>query len=188
MGASTTRRLFVALDLPEPARHALAELAGDVVRRMGGRHVPAESLHVTIAFLGAVPEDLVAPVTTRVRDALVGKAMSTRVTRLVPRPRPGAARLLAAELDDSTGRMSALARAVRRTLGAIDGVTIDERPLWPHVTLVRFGRPTRVRRSPQVGSEHVFDISRASLYDSIISPGASPTYEALCAVSLGTLA
>jgi 2'-5' RNA ligase len=188
MDSPATHRLFVALDLPDTVRHDLAAQGGELAECNGGRAVPAENLHVTLAFLGVVPAALVPVVAAQLHTAGAHQSLPTHVTRLVTRPRPASARLIAAELDDPAGAMATLAGTVRRSLGGIHGVSVDDRPLWPHVTLVRFGRPTRVRRSPQIGSEHVFDFSRISLYDSMISPGASPTYEALCAVSLGTLA
>jgi 2'-5' RNA ligase len=188
MDSPATRRLFVALDLPDTVRHDLAAQAGELAGCNGGRAVRAENLHVTLAFLGGVPAALVPEVAAQLHAAGAHHSFATHVTRLVARPRPASARLIAAELDDPAGTMATLAGTVRRSLGGIDGVSVGDRPLWPHVTLVRFGRPTRVRRSPQTRSEHVFDFSRISLYDSMISPGASSSYEALCTVSLGTLA
>ena len=47
-------RLFVALALPDAVRLELAAWAGDVLRGDAAlRLVPAEGLHVTLAFLGA---------------------------------------------------------------------------------------------------------------------------------------
>jgi RNA 2',3'-cyclic 3'-phosphodiesterase len=53
-------RLFYAL-LPENGvRLALANLARDVARETGGRAARAENLHLTLAFLGNVPQERIA--------------------------------------------------------------------------------------------------------------------------------
>ena len=55
---------------------------------------------------------------------------------------------------------------------------------WPHVTLVRLRRPVRVDLPPSTDREHMFDISRAALYDSHQSPGGPSRYRELFAVEL----
>lgn len=49
-------RLFVALMPPPALRARLGELAGAAHARCGGRRMPDESLHATLAFLGEVEE------------------------------------------------------------------------------------------------------------------------------------
>ena len=51
-----TRRLFFALWPDEEQRDALHSAIRKSVRACGGRPVPVPSLHVTLAFLGGVPE------------------------------------------------------------------------------------------------------------------------------------
>lgn len=50
-------RLFLALEPPEPLRQRLGELAELAQARCGGRRMPDESLHLTLAFLGEVAEE-----------------------------------------------------------------------------------------------------------------------------------
>jgi RNA 2',3'-cyclic 3'-phosphodiesterase len=178
-------RLFVALDLPDDARLSFANLSRRLADEYGGRAVPAENLHITLSFVGAIAGETVATALDGVRDALVGPAITTYPTRVVGRPRPGAARVLAVELDDTSGEMSRIAQRVVDATAAVSSVS-PPRGFWPHITLVRLSHPTRVRRFPIIGIEHVFDISRASFYDSRIAPGQSPRYEALYSTALGT--
>ena len=49
-------RLFVALDLPEPARAALAAFRAAAADPAVWRPLPDEALHLTLAFLGHRPE------------------------------------------------------------------------------------------------------------------------------------
>ena len=48
-------RVFFALVPPASLRQALASLGGEIAQRAHGRAVPAENLHVTVAFVGAWP-------------------------------------------------------------------------------------------------------------------------------------
>ena len=60
-------RLFVALECPEPVRRRLGALQEEMRRSAGRagaevRWIPSESLHLTLQFLGAVPEERVEAV------------------------------------------------------------------------------------------------------------------------------
>ncbi len=56
MSRLPTRRVFFALWPDAAQREALAHAIRKAVKSCGGRPVPPESLHVTLAFLGSVPE------------------------------------------------------------------------------------------------------------------------------------
>jgi 2'-5' RNA ligase len=53
--ADPTARVFFALVPPPPLRAVLGALATGVAQRAHGRAVPADNLHVTVAFVGAWP-------------------------------------------------------------------------------------------------------------------------------------
>jgi 2'-5' RNA ligase len=55
LSSTPTRRLFFALWPNREERAALVHTAASIVRHCGGRPVPEENLHVTLAFLGSVP-------------------------------------------------------------------------------------------------------------------------------------
>jgi RNA 2',3'-cyclic 3'-phosphodiesterase len=176
-------RLFVAADLPGPARAALARIGGDLAARTGGRAVPETSLHVTLHFLGRVRPEAGSEIARAAREALAGPAIQVSIGAVRARPRAARARLVAVELDDPEGGLAERARRVRAALDAVLGRDSGEAALWPHVTLVRLGRPARMEppRGP-VGREHVFDVSRGALYDSVQSPGGPSRYRELVAV------
>ncbi len=56
MSGAPGRRLFFALWPDDAQRAALAHAAARIVRHSGGRPVPESNLHVTLAFMGSVPE------------------------------------------------------------------------------------------------------------------------------------
>ena len=62
-------RLFVALDLPAPARAALAAFRAAAADPAVWRPLPDEALHLTLAFLGHRPEADVPKVVDVLRRA-----------------------------------------------------------------------------------------------------------------------
>ena len=181
-------RLFVALDLPDPLRDHAASVASSAAAHTEARIVPTTNLHITLQFLGQVRPEHAPDLLAALADAFHGPVIRVRAGAVVPRPSPGRARLLALELEDVDGALTVLAKRVHRATGIALGGNASNHPLWPHITVARFRRPERVRRSPATRSEHVFDITRVALYDSDIAPGRPPRYDKLLATTLGTLA
>ncbi len=179
-------RLFVAADLPPPARAWLAGVGAELAARSGGRAVPEASLHVTLDFLGRVPEEAGPELGEAVVAALAGPAVRVSPGRVRARPRAARARLVAVELDDPEGALAERARRVRTAVDAVLGREPGDGALWPHVTVMRLGRPARLGPLEAPGGrEQVFDVSRGALYDSHQSPGGPPRYRELVAVDFG---
>ena len=109
-------RLFVALDLPGPVRAALAAV-GAAADRDDWRALAAESLHLTLAFLGSRPPSDVDAI-ARVLDAEAGgpaPRLSLTGALLLPPRRP---RVLTVALADLDGTLAALQAArLRRARG-----------------------------------------------------------------------
>jgi RNA 2',3'-cyclic 3'-phosphodiesterase len=176
-------RLFVAAELPGAARESLARIGGDLATRMGGRAVPAANLHVTLDFLGRVPPEAGPELVEAVGGALAGPPIRASAGGLRARPRSARARLVAVELDDPDGGLAERARRVREAIDGVLGRDPDDGAMWPHVTVLRLGRPARLDPAPAPGGwEQVFAISRGALYDSHQSPGGPPRYRELASV------
>jgi 2'-5' RNA ligase len=161
-----SNRLFVALDLPGEARERLGALAREAAGRLDGRAVPPERLHLTLSFLGRIDPGRGPAVAAAVREALSGApAVPARVVALAGTPGRRPSRLCAAVLADEEGALRGAWSAVRDAVPAAAGLRPQHGDLWPHVTLVRLRRPTRLPSSP-VDGEQAFVFRRASLYDS----------------------
>ena len=136
-------RLFVALDLPADARDALVAWRE---RALGGidalRLVDPAGLHVTLAFLGYLPEDDIPRIEAAI-GAPVGPAPVLAATGVKPIP-PRRPRLLALDLADEDGRAGAVQAAVSDALEAGGLYEPEKRPFWPHVTLARVRKGARL--------------------------------------------
>ena len=138
-------KLFLAIWPDDAAAAALAALGQGMAERAGGRAVPPEKIHLTLAFLGEVAEDRVAGV----RSAAA--AMRWRPFDLVFDTVGWfrGARVGWTGCSAVAPELSRLQSALTESLRDL-GFVLDERPYTPHVTLVRkIGHPvTRAGTAP----------------------------------------
>ncbi|MDE3112926.1 MAG: RNA 2',3'-cyclic phosphodiesterase [Chloroflexota bacterium] len=142
-------RLFVAVPIPTDVAVALARSLPAEAPAL--RRVAPELLHVTLAFLGAVPEERVADAAAAVAQAVRGRrAFRVAFTGLGRFPEHGPPRLAWAGTD--AGReIEAVGGAVRHALEARD-LPFDPKPLRPHVTLARVREGTPAGEAAAVGA------------------------------------
>ena len=176
-------RLFVALDLPDAARAEIAWTAEGLDDPPGIRRVASADLHITLRFVGALDPAAMPAFCAELFRALQGPAHQIRLGRAVARPRRGAARIVVRDVVDLSGGMAAQAARIDAVVDRF-ATGPRPRPFRPHVTVVRFRRPTGVRRYPHRQNEHVFDIDRVSLYHSDQVEGGPPHYRSLMTVPL----
>jgi 2'-5' RNA ligase len=166
-------RLFVAADLPAPVRAALAAFR-DAADPAVWRPVPDEALHVTLAFLGHLPED--APDTAaRVLDRAAGPAPRLILAGplLLP-PRRG--RVLCAALADPDAALAALQRRVSDGLEAAGLYTPEKRPFRAHATVARLRSGARSPRDLPDGlalEPLEFHVAAVTLYRSHLGRGGA---------------
>ncbi|MBI2724042.1 MAG: RNA 2',3'-cyclic phosphodiesterase [Chloroflexi bacterium] len=133
-------RLFVAIELPEDVRRALAEsmaMLQDALRTDILRWVRPEGMHLTLAFLGAVARDRVPGID----QALAAAARTRRAFTLQPdglgsfggRTR---VRVVWVGLAGDTAALADLAAAVAGALAPL-GFPPEQRPFNAHLTLAR---------------------------------------------------
>jgi len=144
-----TKRLFFALQPDDAARADLLDAVADLADVEGLKLTPAENLHVTVKFLGNVPDPEIPDVIEVGRAAAAPTPpfeLNTEGVRLMPRPR--APRVLAAALD-CPPPLTALVDALEQRLADL-GFQREGRAFRPHITLGRFkfgkGRSARPPR------------------------------------------
>ena len=130
--AGERARLFFALWPDDRVRAGLSDLARETQAECGGRAIPADKIHLTLFFAGAVERARVARLEAaagRVRGAAFGLAIDSvgywRHNRIVW---AGTTRVPAA--------LVAFEASLRATLAA-EGLRGEDRRYSPHVTLVR---------------------------------------------------
>jgi 2'-5' RNA ligase len=166
--------MFLALDLPEPARAAIASWRDLIISgRRDLRPVRPEAIHVTLVFLGWQDESA-AP---RIAEAAFGAlpagpppCLTPAGVRSVP---PRDPRLFALDLEDEGGRATAFQAAAAAALEAGGWYRPEKRPFWPHLTLARVKRGER--RVPALPEEPApppepFEAPVVTLYRSTLRP------------------
>jgi 2'-5' RNA ligase len=136
--------MFVALDIPDPARGEIAAWRDSLVAgREELRPVASQALHVTLVFL-AWQKEADAPDIAETAFAAASGVGAPRLTPAGLRPLPPRRpRLFALDLEDEEGRAVALQAAVSDALAAARVYRPEKRPFWPHVTLARVKRGAR---------------------------------------------
>ncbi len=185
------RRLFVAIELDDDARQAVAAYAARIFRSGNLRPgllkwVRPEQIHITLAFLGDVPDASVAGLVTAISADIPVPPFTVRFGGLGVFPPRGAPRVLWMGVRAGGDEIAAVqAEIATRVRGA--GVTLESRPFHPHLTLARW-RETRASDASAVApaDRRVVASCRveyATLFQSEVTP-AGPLYRALARATL----
>jgi 2'-5' RNA ligase len=173
-------RLFLALDLPEPVRDALAGLAAAADPALW-RPVGHDALHVTLAFLGSRPAADVDTIQELLPAGSSAVALALAGAEILP-PRRG--RVLTARIDDPTGALGELQAALSARLEAVGLYTPEKRPFHPHATVARLRPRVRPPRSVDLPLEPLaFTADAVTLYVSRLHPSGA-RYEPLARAPL----
>jgi 2'-5' RNA ligase len=173
-------RTFLALDLDASLRDRLAA-AARALPEAGSkiRWVAPENLHVTLKFLGDVPETDVADVCNAIGE-LAGRVepFDFDVSHLCCIPPGGKVRMVWADVREPTGRMASVFEQAETALSRL-GFPRERRGFRPHITLgrVKFTRNAAGLRAAAAqyadtlfGSQHAGEIV---VYRSELTPRGS---------------
>jgi RNA 2',3'-cyclic 3'-phosphodiesterase len=190
-------RLFIALDLPDTWKEALATLQdemrdvihkrfGDVVRP---RWVRPEGIHLTLKFLGETPADRLDSLTTALAQAVPDEpGFSLALGRAGSFSDRRAPRVILATVGEDTEPLLALAERLETWLAA-SGWPRERRAFHPHLTLARLpdaldestrhavAKVTTTVKTPQTLP---WNVDRVYLIRSHLGPGGA-RYERLAA-------
>ncbi len=147
-------RTFVAVALPPEAVRALEELCAQLRRRPEGhvsRWSAPETIHLTLKFLGNVPDGRLPTVYAAVDRACRPEApLTVEIVGLGCFPNPRRPSIVWAGLQDPSGRLAGLAERIDREL-AHEGFARETRPFHPHLTIGRVRRGARREEAAALG-------------------------------------
>jgi 2'-5' RNA ligase len=184
-------RLFVALDLDDDARRAVAALQPCVVAAIGAgrsvRTVDPARMHLTLAFLGEIAEGNVPPIVDALSRSIDRRPFAAEFQGLGVFPPRGAPRILWIGVGRGGSEIIELQREVSRRLEGL-GIILEQRPFHPHLTLARWRTSRRADRPRALSAESgvavaLVNVDHVTLYQSRLSP-AGPAYAALARAAL----
>jgi 2'-5' RNA ligase len=174
-------RLFCAYPLPSASVAEIAAWQHEHLRGQvgaGGRLVPPEALHVTLAFLGWRPVGDVPAIGRALADAAAGSEPAELQPVSFRRGR-GVGMIVC---KDSTGVASVFAAEVAERLEALGVYRREARAWLPHVTVLRSKQGGGA--SLHVANIRSISVVRAALYASALRPTGAH-YDVLETVALG---
>jgi 2'-5' RNA ligase len=176
VGGDARLRLFLALELPPGTLDVLTRWGMQYLS--GGRVLPREQLHVTLAFLGNRPAGEVDEIVRVLRDAVAAGSDPVALEPARWRETRSVGMLVLADHGEAAARLAGRLRAGLEALGAYRPET---RPWLPHLTVLRFRERPRIR--PPLPETGTFVPSDAAAFLSRLHPTGA-RYEVLGRVSL----
>ena len=143
---SPRARLFVAVDLPAALRDGIAAWGKEELSDPALRPVPRESLHITLAFLGYVPEREIGRL-EEIVTSVEARAPLIELEDPLAKPSSKRPRLFALPADSPD--TVALQEDLEKRLVAERLYKPEKRPFWPHVTVARVKSGGRGSRGPR---------------------------------------
>src|SRR5512132_4182283 len=141
-------RVFCAIEIPETLRAlvlrhiALLKEAVPGVKATWSRDA---NLHLTLKFLGEIPQSSVSDISTAASRAVVGLApFSIRLEQTGAFPKQDQPRVLWIGINDFSGKLSEL-QARLEDESASAGFVRDSRPFHPHLTVARLRHARHAR-------------------------------------------
>ena len=170
-------RVFVAINPPPEARRTALEAATETASDLGDgvRWTKPENVHVTLKFLGKVPDEALGGVLDALRETCSAHApFYARLRGLGAFPSTRRARVVWAGVDEGSREMSALAASVEAALEPL-GFRREGRRYVPHATLGRArGSPVGIDLPGKgVLETPLFKVVSAELTRSTLTPRGS---------------
>lgn len=183
------RRLFVAVGLEPALGAAVGRLMEDVRRRVSAQApaarvtwVDPSRLHITLQFIGAVEEPVFAHVLAVLTRPVDVPPFDMALAGTGAFPPRGAPRVIWVGVIEGRERLQAVASEVAERLAAA-GVTREDRPFTPHLTVARVRVPAGLRQAtlaaaPGAAPIGVQRVDAITLMESTLSP-RGPAYRPL---------
>ncbi|HTP10854.1 MAG TPA: RNA 2',3'-cyclic phosphodiesterase [Anaerolineae bacterium] len=178
-------RAFIAIELPETILAELDNIEARLKPQMPDdtiRWVKADSIHLTLKFLGQVPSDQLGLITSSLRTAVAAYAPFTlEVKEAGCFPNIHRPRVVWVGVQDNSHRLHTLQRTVENAIAPL-GYPTEIRDFTPHLTLGRLARDVRpadqkrigeVVEAARVGSLGKWEVTQVALIRSDLKPSGA---------------
>lgn len=182
-------RTFIAIDIPEHVRQQVGRFEDGLKDTLHGvKWVAPENLHLTLKFLGEVPEPDIGAIIDCI-DGMVSRFQSFTVelSHLGFFPAPAQPRVIWIGASSGVDHLLELYQDLEDCMEVV-GVDRESKTFSPHLTIGRVRRQTRVTVPPGLPEfeETSFTVTGLSLVKSTLTP-EGPLYERLHEASFSQL-
>lgn len=147
-------RAFIAIELPSAILGAVDQIEARLKPQVPPdtvRWVKADSIHLTLKFLGQVPSDQMDLITSALRTTVASHApFALEVSGAGCFPNAHRPRVVWVGIKDDGHRLHALQRAVENAIAPL-GYPTEVRDFTPHLTLGRLARDVRHIDQKKIG-------------------------------------
>jgi len=184
-------RLFVAIDLSDEAREAVAAEQTRIADALGPKAsmkwVKPAAAHLTLVFIGGVDAARAASLVEAIAVGVDLEPFDMVLEGAGAFPPRGAPKVLWIGTTAGAAELIALRRRLSSRISGL-GVALEARPFHPHLTIGRWreSRPSdrdRALASARPGALAQVRVEHATLYESRLSP-SGPAYIALTRANL----
>jgi 2'-5' RNA ligase len=173
-------RTFIAIEIPQEIKQQMAELQLRLKSsRVDASWPRSEGIHLTLKFLGEVPEGKLPEIMNGLRSAAQGTGgFRLEVAGTGAFPNPKSARVVWVGLSGDVGKLGRLQEAVERAMTDI-GFAREDRKFTPHLTLGRIkyirSRDVWLKAMDEIKdvSLSAFDVDAVSLIKSELKPSGA---------------
>jgi RNA 2',3'-cyclic 3'-phosphodiesterase len=134
-------RVFVAVSPPEGVRLAMADRLS--AQRPPGKTAPPQNWHITLRFLGRIDTLTYERFLSAMDQCDLAEPFTLRLGRLGAFPTPARATVLWVGVTEGADRLEQLA-SIADECAQVAGLTPEDRPFHPHLTLSRIRPPQDV--------------------------------------------
>ncbi len=150
----TSIRAFVAIELDETIKAALRTAQNELKRSPVshiGKWVSPQSIHLTLKFLGDIPESQVLPIGQALQRACAGfQPLAISLTEMGCFPNAQRPRVIWVGVGGNLDALSQLQRAVESEINPL-GFEPERRGFTPHLTLARIRDRARSSERQELG-------------------------------------
>lgn len=173
-----TKRLFIALNLPAEAKN---ELENDIIELQAAdihstvKWVSRANLHLTLQFLGEVPEEMIGGITKIMAEVFSGvEALEFQFGLIGGFPNLKNPQIVYRELLELSGQLQFLQKDLGEKLSQ-SSLVVDSRPFQAHLTLGRASGSYFLPKNLPISNLAAFTINSVELMSSELS-AAGPEY------------
>lgn len=170
-----TKRLFVAVDLPDGLKKDIYAFARQI-EQSGIKLVEEENLHITIRFIGEVPDEIVPEIVSRL-EKIKFQEFECKIKGVGVFPSPSYIKVVWVGLESEQ-----LVKLVHSVLAALKGIGKEEkREFSAHLTIARVNKKVDLQKFLEKNKDKEFgkfNVSSFVLFESKLTP-KGPIYTKL---------